>query len=48
MVSKISMTKKAFIKEHTKLPKILVHGTPAQRKKEANDQKKELLAVKKK
>lgn len=37
-----TIPKKEFVKEHKKLVKILATGTPAQRKKEATAQMKEL------
>lgn len=40
--SKISMSKKSFIREHKRLIKILEKGTKKELLKEAKDQKKEL------
>ena len=44
----VTMTIEDFNKEHKKLVKILVKGTPAERKKEAADQKREWQSKKKK
>lgn len=46
--SKISMSKADLLKEHRKLIKILLTGSPAQRKREAMDQAKEMKRYKKK
>jgi hypothetical protein len=46
-MNKISMTKKAFVKEHIKLVKVLRTGSKPALKREANDQAKELRKYKK-
>ena len=43
MRSKVTMSGKEFKAEHKRLPKLLVSGTLAQRKAEANKQKNELM-----
>lgn len=46
--NKVSMSKKAFVKEHEELVKTLKSGSKSDLRKEASEQSAELKAVKKK